>query len=401
MAKPMANKEKTLVREQTMSRRLVGILSGASLGRRRLGILCSGSLMLGILFLATPSLIARAAAVSPLSLAKALEAQQQLVAERPYDAEAHNDHGNLLVLAGRHEEAGDAYRRAIELAPSATLARFNLGVLLQQTGRFKEALAEFHHLLEIDAEHARTHYQLGMLFHSRKQRSKAVEYYARAFAYDPALTFTAVNPHFIDNELATEAILVSRRFSESPSSEVPRLYGEPERIAGMMLGDDDEEPVAARDEEEQNGEEEDEEDGEVGGEVGATFYIEPDEEDDEADLEEDPDSEKADRRSLTNRDLDAGSSLGQVQRAPTRRSSAERGTGRSSQGRSGISTVRPRRQTEASGGGTDSDGRSITGAQGRSAPRYRPASRLSTGRLELRLLPPAPATAPDAATATR
>ena len=125
--------------------------------------------------------VAADAATTPPNLAKALAAQQEQVAARPHDPEVHNDHGNLLMLAGRMEEASSAYRRAIEIAPDSALPRFNLGVLLQQSGRWRQAMAEYKNVLEIEPRHARTFYQLGMLFESRNQRAKAVEHYARAF----------------------------------------------------------------------------------------------------------------------------------------------------------------------------------------------------------------------------
>ena len=82
-----------------------------------------------------------AAAGSHPNLGNTLATQHELVAARPYDAEAHNDLGNLLVLDGRYEEAREAYGKAIELAPTSTLPRFNLGMLLRQIGRSKDAVA--------------------------------------------------------------------------------------------------------------------------------------------------------------------------------------------------------------------------------------------------------------------
>ena len=345
------------------------------------------------------------ASVSPPNLGETLAAQRQLTLERPYDAAVHNDHGNLLVLAGRHEEAAGAYRRAIELAPAATLARYNLGILLQQSGRPKEALAALQGLLEIEPENARAHYQMGMLFHARKQRAKAVKHYARAFAYDPELTFAVVNPHIIDNELATEAILASRRYGEAPSSSIPRLYGEPERIADLMLG-----PLESAAEESEVDEGDDDDDlgdertGSVRSSARASF--------------EDDDEDEDDRRILTREDLEAGSSVGQAQSAgrPARRgSSANRDRSRS--GRlGGVAPVVPltrssegrdagaeRRSTGGRpnavrpGGGASNVGRDPV----RRAPRYIPGRQVSTGRLRLELLPAGSESSRDSVTATR
>ncbi len=367
------------------------------------------------------------ASVTPPNLTKALEAQQQLVADRPYDAEAHNDHGNLLVLAGRHEEAGEAYRRSIELAPGGALARYNLGVLLQQTGRTKEAMSEFQGLLEVDARHARAHYQLGMLLQDRKQKNRAVEHYAQAFAYDPELTFAVNNPHIIDNELATEALLISQRYGDAPSAVMPRLYGEPDRIVDLMLEEmDEEEPAAAAEvreaEPDDDGEEERARPVKRAGSRSNVYY-EADDADDADDREdsededsEDEDSEDEDSeeeeggRTLTVSDLETGSSVGMVQQQPRRSgrsSSAGRVTGGTPE-RSSRSAIRPRNRTSTSRAGTTGVDTSNVGRpsasakpQSRRAPRYRPASRLSTGRLQLELLPAGETAERDAATATR
>ncbi len=331
------------------------------------------------------SLALSVAAGAPPNLATTLAAQQELLADRPYDAEVHNDHGNLLMLAGRMEEAEAAYQRAIELAPDSALAHFNIGVLWQQSGRWKDAHKRYQKVLEIEPRHARTYYQLGMLFHSRNQREKAVNHYARAFAFDPELTFPRTNPHLIDNDLATEAILVSQRYVDSLSVEVPRLYGEPDRIADLMLKTEESPP----DEAEAETDSEPEPAAEAGGRPVAgnasSFERDDDEDSDsETDSESDSDSEEGEeRRTLTPSDLEVGSSLGRVEGTSSTRSSSA-GRDRSSQGRGRRSTVRrPRTTRDASG--TGASGKD----QGRSVPRYRPATRLSTGRLELKLLPPA------------
>lgn len=177
------------------------------------------------------------------NLERALVAQQEVVAASPFDPQAYNDLGNLYALAGRDDDAEAAYRRALELDPRSTAIHFNLAVLLQQQRRLREAQQALLQVLEIDPRHAWTHYQLGMLAAERGQRSKAIEHYARAFAYDPQLTFPRNNPHIIDNRLSTEALLVSQRYREAPSAKVPRQYADPARITELLLYVEDEPEV--------------------------------------------------------------------------------------------------------------------------------------------------------------
>ncbi len=64
-------------------------------------------------------------------------------------AEAYRGRAIVLDLGfGRSEEAEKAYRRAIELSPSFSEARNDLGQLLARTGRYDAAVAEFDAALE-------------------------------------------------------------------------------------------------------------------------------------------------------------------------------------------------------------------------------------------------------------
>lgn len=329
------------------------------------------------------------AASVPPNLSQTLEAQRDLLTERPHDAAVHNDLGNLLILDGRIEEAESAYRRAIELDPANILARFNLGVLLQQTGRNRDALAEFSSLLEIDDRHGRAHYQVGVLLESRGQRRKALDHYARAFAFDRSLTFAKNNPHLLDNRLSTEALLLSDRYDGDSNADTPRLYGEPKRIVDLMLLEEEPEvepqPVDEPERKAQQRQRGNRRGRAANPPERERAAAEVDEEDDEED------EEGADRRTLTNQDLDAGSSLGQVRTGPSRRRPAigvtERTgrtrrdvTGRGTSGRS----VRERADARRSTGSTRAQPSARTRSS--SGPRYRPNSG-STGRLELKLLP--------------
>ncbi len=353
------------------------------------------------------------AASTPSHLSHTLKAQEDVVAERPYDAEVYNDLGNLLALDDRHQEAEEAYRKAIELAPTDTLARFNLGVLLQQEGRWRDAQKELRSLLEIDDRHGKTYYQLGILFESRGQRGRAVEHYAKAFAFDPDLTFAYNNPHLIDNEMATEAMLKSGRYGGAGSAETPRLYGEPERIANLMLSDPttSEEPVAVAGVEESeempvsrvgHGARLDGNNDAGNGPAERAAYSSTGRNSRLPSADEADEVDGGSRRTLTSSDLDAGSNIGQAQRAGAsgrRRPAIGVGNRSKAQGNAaGRADRQPATRQRAIGGsgsaGNASSGVSSsdsTAASGRASrsrrPSYRPRSRLSTGRLELQLLP--------------
>ncbi len=173
-------------------------------------------------------------AAAPPNLAKALEAQRRLAAERPQDAAVLNDLGNLLMLVPQPAEAEAAYRKAIELDPNKASALFNLGLLLQQRGEMREAYDLYERAVKADPNHAWAYYQIGMIQEARGQNAKAVDSYARAFALDPQLAFPEVNPHIVDNKLVTQAMLRAYR-SDYAQPQAPKMYDDASRIASLLV----------------------------------------------------------------------------------------------------------------------------------------------------------------------
>jgi hypothetical protein len=184
-------------------------------------------------------------AAAPPNLAKALEAQRHLAAERPQDAAVLNDLGNLLMLVPNPTEAEAAYRKAIEVDPNKASALFNLGLLLQQRGELRDAYDLYERAVKADPNHAWAHYQLGAIQEVRGQTSKAVDSYARAFALDPQLAFPEVNPHIVDNKLVTQAMLRAYKSDYAPP-QAPKMYDDASRIASLLVP-----PPAPKDEKDQ------------------------------------------------------------------------------------------------------------------------------------------------------
>jgi predicted TPR repeat methyltransferase len=193
--------------------------------------------------LALPLIALTAWAAAPPNLSKALEVQRQLVQQRPDDPGAYNDLGNLLQMAGRPEEAEEAYQRALELDPERVSARFNLGLLLQQRGERRKALREYRAVLDRQPRHAWAHFQVGALLEADGNDARAIDAYARAFRLDPQLAFPEVNPQVIESDLVTEAMLQAYSEGEEPGTFPPPVYEQPNRIAELLVP-----PVAAPDE---------------------------------------------------------------------------------------------------------------------------------------------------------
>lgn len=175
-----------------------------------------------------------AAPAPPKHLDRALAAQQALVATAPGDAAAHNDLGNLLALAGDRRAAEEAFRRSLELDSESPAAHFNYGLLLARTGRRAAALRQFRAVVERDPGNAWAHYQIGQLYEGWGMDRFARRAYTRAFRLDPGLADARVNPDVIGNRQATVAMLEAWSGGIHGSS-APSLYSDGGRIAGLLI----------------------------------------------------------------------------------------------------------------------------------------------------------------------
>lgn len=180
--------------------------------------------------LVAPLLIGAAPAAR---LARAVETQLELVAGDPGNGGALNDLGNLLVESRRYDEAEEAYRRAMKVAPDRAEPPFNLALLLA-ADHPREARRLLKTMLKKHPDHAWGHYQLGTLYQANRKRGHALDSYRLAFRLDPSLSDPRINPHVIDNSLTTAAMLEA--FSEIATTITgERIYDQPGRIKGLLL----------------------------------------------------------------------------------------------------------------------------------------------------------------------
>lgn len=252
---------------------------------------------------------ALAYAAAPKNLERAISAQQKLIAQRPADSGLENDLGSLLVLGGDFAGAEAAYRRALAIDGENAAAHYNLGLLLQKQGERRKALAEYKRVVEIAPRHAWAHYQMGTIYDAQGRDSAARKAYAKALAYDPSLGNPEVNPHLIENELATSAMLYSyHHYREELLPE--REFEEPARIARVLIDRPTADTaVAATSPTAEAG-------GFVRGSGEAPNASSGGEEtaavDDSVKVEPPPDGDAAESRVLTSKDLDPSRTSGQI-----------------------------------------------------------------------------------------
>jgi tetratricopeptide (TPR) repeat protein len=91
-----------------------------------------------------------------------------------------------LELAGRREEARDAYEAALLRDPQLTAARINLGRLLHADNRLAEAEAMYRVALEQEPRNAMAAFNLGVALEDQKRIDAAIDAYGQALDIDDA-----------------------------------------------------------------------------------------------------------------------------------------------------------------------------------------------------------------------
>jgi tetratricopeptide (TPR) repeat protein len=116
------------------------------------------------------------------TLAEDLAAYTKLLDGDPTNALRHDAVGDLLLQAGRLDEAILRYRRSLDLNPRSASTHYNLGYALSALGRRDEALAQFKEALAIDPDYAQAHNNLGALLQMTGRFDEALAHYERAVA---------------------------------------------------------------------------------------------------------------------------------------------------------------------------------------------------------------------------
>jgi len=93
---------------------------------------------------------------------EAINAYQQAITLKPDNASYYNNLGNVLARAGKIDDARIAYTKSAELdPPNAGFAWRNFGISLYQAGRMQEGVEPLKKATEIDPKNAQAWYLLG------------------------------------------------------------------------------------------------------------------------------------------------------------------------------------------------------------------------------------------------
>jgi tetratricopeptide (TPR) repeat protein len=139
-----------------------------------------------------------------------LAAYDKLLEADPDNALRHDAVGDLLLQAGRLDDAIARYQRSIALNPASASTHYNLGYALSARGRRSEAIAQFRAALAADPDYAQAHNNLGALLQLDGQIDEARAHFERAVALRPDSVDALTNLALLLSKLGEPAAAIGR-----------------------------------------------------------------------------------------------------------------------------------------------------------------------------------------------
>jgi TolB-like protein/DNA-binding winged helix-turn-helix (wHTH) protein/Flp pilus assembly protein TadD len=109
----------------------------------------------------------------------------EALARNENDALAHKGYSELLSFLGRHAEAIEQARRAVQLDPLSLVMQSNLGVTYYRARRFDEALEQIGQTLRMDPHYMLGHFNKGLALAGSGKYDEAAAAFRRARQYAP------------------------------------------------------------------------------------------------------------------------------------------------------------------------------------------------------------------------
>ena len=89
------------------------------------------------------------------------------------------DAGRRGLQEGRHDEALENFRRAIELDPRQSRLYNYLGMTLRRAGRAQEAIDAYLNAIAIDYDYVKAHFNLALAYEDLRREGEALEEWSR------------------------------------------------------------------------------------------------------------------------------------------------------------------------------------------------------------------------------
>lgn len=116
---------------------------------------------------------------------EAIDALRHAVQLAPGDAVLHANLGAAHGMQGQHEEAIACLRRAVELNSANAAAHCNLGEALRRVGRIDEAVQSLRQAVHLSPELAQAHNNLGIALFEQGQMRESLACYQTALSINP------------------------------------------------------------------------------------------------------------------------------------------------------------------------------------------------------------------------
>ncbi|MGH9881999.1 MAG: tetratricopeptide repeat protein, partial [Pyrinomonadaceae bacterium] len=104
-----------------------------------------------------------------------------------------NNVGVALLEQFKYKEAGDAFKRALQLEPKLTLARINLGIALYNVPDLPGALREMQSAIALAPAAPQPYYIIGLIAKTQNRAEDAIAAFQRVLKIDPNDVGTNVN----------------------------------------------------------------------------------------------------------------------------------------------------------------------------------------------------------------
>ena len=115
------------------------------------------------------------------------------LAKCPDSVRANYNLGNILLNAGKVQEAIDQYEHTLRLRPDCYQVHDNLGLALFKVGRVPEAIAHFEEALQVFPDDTKVHYNLARALAQEGQLQGAIGHYEQALRGNPDFVEAHVN----------------------------------------------------------------------------------------------------------------------------------------------------------------------------------------------------------------
>lgn len=132
-------------------------------------------------------------AVARMDFGSAISLYQEVVRQRPEDAEGHARLSKLLAGEERFEEALVSLRSGLAIAPRSREMLNELCLVLSDLRRHDEAISTCRQLVDVDPRLANSHDSLGMVLDAAGDAAGALAAYDRAIELDPSFEVAVIH----------------------------------------------------------------------------------------------------------------------------------------------------------------------------------------------------------------